>query len=502
MFTAFYWDVDTLGDEDRAALEAGDYRTLLHSADVRARGVALDQFVYAEAQGRWGLVNPMAGFGAEILDRARALLAVEADPAVPLEAQPQVTAGWNSALGAMAFLPGDGAEEGAADLPRIVEVLRTAGERDLLDDTYAFWAVEVRLVEADPQTCAWVGAWLVATAADPRLPTGVRVAAVRACGDDRYRDRLGGRDAMRALLHDPQLRVSVEAARNLPGDDEVRRVVAGWPQDAPYPAEEVRQAIADADALAAARRTLDFEVLAELGDATDLPALLAALEAGRAGEHYGDAVRRCLRGADDDLVRAAGARLAAVVAGGRVEAAVRVAAMQPYWRRSHLPRPVAVLVGLLGHEDVRLSTAAAHALGGVAHAEVPVRRAAARWPHDAPHPADAVRETLADLDALAAARDLVAAATGPAPAVAAAELTAAAHRILNDGDDGIDGPALLALIGGDGLAEVLRAADPEQAGALAHKLRNALRWRLADGAADPRFAPAAGRLKELAPSMP
>ncbi|WP_327003078.1 hypothetical protein OHA72_49690 [Dactylosporangium sp. NBC_01737] len=102
---------------------------------------------------------------------------------------------------------------------------------------------------------------------------------------------------------------------------------------------------------------------------------------------------------------------------------------------------------------------------------------------------------LADLDALAAARDVVAAATASAdPPVGVAALRDAVHRLLRDGDDDVDGPALLALLGGDGLAAVFRGADPARAGELAGKLRAALRWRLADGAADPRYAPAVARL--------
>ena len=153
--------------------------------------------------------------------------------------------------------------------------------------------------------------------------------------------------------------------------------------------------------------------------------------------------------------------------------------------------------------DARPGCARPGGLGGRVAAEVLVRWAAAGWPDDAPDPAGEVRAALADLDAVAAARDVVAAAADPDrdPPVTAMALADAVHRLQRDGDDDVDGPGLLALIGSDGLAVMLRGADPVQAGELARKLRAALRWRLADGAADPRFAPAAGRLDELAPSM-
>ncbi|WP_327003079.1 hypothetical protein OHA72_49695 [Dactylosporangium sp. NBC_01737] len=185
-FSSFHWDVAELAGPDRRAVEALDtaspplpsagyatldpdgllaaYRTLLHSDDVQARGVALDQYTYAEAQGRWGNANPLAAYDAEVLAEARAMLAVAPGPALPLAVQRRVTACWNSALGVMAFLTGD---DGAADLPRIVEVLGAASAADLLDDPYPFWALEVRLVDAGAPACERVGAWLAATAADP-----------------------------------------------------------------------------------------------------------------------------------------------------------------------------------------------------------------------------------------------------------------------------------------------------------------------------------------------
>jgi hypothetical protein len=266
-FSSFYWNVDELGDEDRRAVAALDtasphlpsagyathdldgllavYRTLLHSADVRARGVALDQYTYAEAQHRWGADNPMTRFDDEVLAQARAMLAVTPDPAVPLAAQPRVTACWNSALGVLAFLTDDT----SADLPRIIEVLDSAFASDLLD-VYSFWALEVRLIDADEPTCARVGAWLAATFGNDQLPIQVRVTAVSAFRDDRYAARLGQRDAIADLLDQPDIRLSIEAALVLADvdsayDEAVRRTVAGWPDDAPYPASEVRELLAE-----------------------------------------------------------------------------------------------------------------------------------------------------------------------------------------------------------------------------------------------------------------
>jgi hypothetical protein len=271
-FSSFHWKVSELAEQDRQAVEAlnelspplpsagyathdvdgllAAYRTLLHSADIRARGVALDQYAYAEAQHRWGADNPMTRYNAEVLARAREMLAVDTQPGVPLTDQPHVMACWNSALGVLACLADDG---DTSDLPRIIEVLDRMFSDNLTDD-HAFWALEVRLIDADAPTCARVGAWLATTMTDEQLPLEVRISAVRAFGDDRYSARLGHRDALVSLLDHPQIRLSVCAAKTLldldePFLQEVRRAVANWPDDAPYPANEVRDLLAEADEL-------------------------------------------------------------------------------------------------------------------------------------------------------------------------------------------------------------------------------------------------------------
>ena len=81
----------------------------------------------------------------------------------------------------------------------------------------------------------------------------------------------------------------------------VRRVVAGWPPDAPYPADEVRRELAEADELDRARKVLTarppvevaaaLEVLAEHRDPGDLPALLDGAVLSGAADAGGAAIR-------------------------------------------------------------------------------------------------------------------------------------------------------------------------------------------------------------------
>ncbi len=563
-FSSFYWNVSELAEADRRAVEAlntasqsrpsagyathdlagllAAYRTLLDSADVRARGVALDQYAYAEAQGRWGADNPMTRFAGEVRAQARAMLATTPEPGVPLAEQPRVIAGWNSALGVLKHL----ADGDTSDIPRIVEVL-SAMFLDNLLDVDAFMALEVRLVDADAPTCARVGAWLAATMGDERLPHEVRISAVKAFDDDRYSARLGPRDALAGLLDNSEIRLSVIAANTLLHIDEsyepeIRRAVAGWPDDASYPANEVREILADADELARARASLAavagratsggaqptdaaivvavLKILAGRGGPTDVSSVLAILDdddLARAVAEYpvdedtdiedtvafGTALNRCLGTADEPTTHQANTRLAAVFTDAQVPVAVRVLAVRPFWSDAEPGPQEDALTGLLAHDDLRLSTAAAFAVVDHAGSEPLVRQAVTRWPDDAPYPASKVRRILADLDALAEARTIVAAATDPGhhPPTDVVSLLNAVHTMLYDGDD-TDGPRLLALLDSASITAVFDGGDRTRANELSRQLHRGLHWRLADGADDPRYAAAIERLADLRRDQP
>ena len=159
----FNWDVEELSETDRAAVRALNelspslpsagyatndpsafldaFRTLLHSADVRARGVALDQYHYAGANHRWTGSDPLDTMDAEVAVVARDLLAVPHQAGVPLLDQPHVVSCWNSALSALARSY-DGSD---GDLPRIVTVLDTMMRSGSTLDSTGIWALEVRL---------------------------------------------------------------------------------------------------------------------------------------------------------------------------------------------------------------------------------------------------------------------------------------------------------------------------------------------------------------------
>jgi hypothetical protein len=420
------------------------------------------------------------------------------------------------------------------------------GVREDLLDTYAMWALEVRLVDADEPTCARVGAWLAATFTDERLPIEVRIAAVSPFRDERFAARLGQRGAIAALLDQPEIRLSIDAAWALVDTDNaydqaVRQAVAGWPDDAPYPAGEVRDLLAAADDLARARASLAaltghapsssppvdaeavvaaLQTLAGHGDSTDVPGLLAILDNGDLARDiaeypiaepadvedvvaFGAALNHCVQTADEPTIQDVNTRLAAVFTDARAPSMVRVLAIRPFWSNTAQWTEQVALTGLLDHDDLRLSTAAAFALVDRAGSEPLVRRSVARWQDDAPYPAGEVRRILADLDALTAARGIVAAAADPLAdrPVDVASLLGAVDIVLRNGED-TDGPGLLALLHGDGIAAVFGRSDRAQADELAGKLRSALCWRLPDGANDQRYTAAVERLAAVVSDQP
>ena len=313
------------------------------------------------------------------------MLAVAPDPALPLAAQPRVTACWNSALGVLAFLTGD---DGGADLPRIVEVLAAASTEDLLDDTYAFWALEVRLIDADPPACERVGAWLAATSADPQLPAGCgsrRSARAATTGTRRgsgsstrspgscttprsgWPSRPPGCSPTLAVPRTNGFGGRLRDGRTM---RRTRRTRSGGSSPRPTTSPGRGEVLAGAGDGAAV--TAALEILGEHGEATDLPALLALVTGaadgvgdrvaadrvaadGVAAGGFAAAVEHCLRGADDALVLWVAERLAAVFTDERVPGEVRVLAIRPLWSGARPWSQADALAGLLDHGDVRLS---------------------------------------------------------------------------------------------------------------------------------------------------
>jgi hypothetical protein len=405
-------ELPTAGDatHDQAALSAA-FQVLLHSADAGARGVALDQHRYAQAQGRWGLTNPLREYDAEVRTEARALLAVPLQPTATPDEQTTVILGWCSAMGVLGYLGEIG------DLPRLMAILDTAvpgipraGDVNI----ELFSAIEFCLLAADEPACRQAGARLAAVAADESLPADLRISALGPFGDDRINGRLDQENVLAELLADRLIKVSIAAAgtlvRRRDHEPLVRRIVAGWPADAPYPAMEVRVVLDEFDELTRARVALAesvdltnlsdaLESVREFGDSTDLPRLSTLLEvADLAGTEEAEllihAIGRCLPEADRQLRRRTGARLAAIFADARRPTDVRVAAIRVFDAATTDLGQEDALAGLLDHDEPHLSVAAAYALVHLPGYHPRLREVAADWPADAPYPAEEVHEHL------------------------------------------------------------------------------------------------------------
>lgn len=248
VFNSYYWHDADLGEpaleQARAALARDDpaelvrpFLLLLGSARIAARGIALDHFHHAEATSRFGSANPFRPHRATVLEAARALLA---DPPVSQGFEGAEIDGANqaSALGAMVNL----AEP--ADAARVAMVIGTAPNRAVRE--VALLCAETILQSAPAQ---------------PALSEAIRDLARDTEASDRDRG-----DALQLLvlaepeeavalalelLRHPSLRLQADAAWLLAEQDRDRYapllagVVAGWPDDAPYPAFEVRQLLDD-----------------------------------------------------------------------------------------------------------------------------------------------------------------------------------------------------------------------------------------------------------------
>lgn len=243
-FVAYYWSVDdvplayreavndVISPASREALLAS-FNRLLESGDSATCGVALDQFVYGEAIGRFGTRNPFAAFGERILEVARGELG---RPAVGNNESSDSCYGANhaSALGALGHLGT------AADLARLRKFL--VPELDVRVFSAATMAVSQCIEGAEQQEIDDVAERLLAIAQDQCLPEHVRDMAIAPI---RMSAALVKVAPLLEVARGDCLPLAIQAAWALAGradlDDELRRMVSLWPEDAPYPASEVRE---------------------------------------------------------------------------------------------------------------------------------------------------------------------------------------------------------------------------------------------------------------------
>ena len=251
-FNTYYWHGSPLDDpsletareevrswKDLAARKKA-FLVLLRSAHPVAVGTALDHYDYAESSSRHGSANIFSDYAPEVLDRAREILQQAPLPAEVTGAE-EDGANHASALGAMLnlALPEDSeliakALEEQPRNPSVFEAAtmaaRTSLERSAVPDQ--------RLLDA-----------LGRVVFDDASPTADRTTALRALGG--ARSPQAAELIIRACDID-KLEIQAHAAALLAHQDInqhralLERLVASWPDNAPYPASDVSDMLNEA----------------------------------------------------------------------------------------------------------------------------------------------------------------------------------------------------------------------------------------------------------------
>jgi hypothetical protein len=215
------------------------FRTLLDSGNPVAVGIALDHFQYSDALTRFGGTSLYARYERQVLSVARA---VQRQP--PIDAGDAAAfpgANHASALNAMMNL----ARAGDADL--IADALAMATDLNVRDAAYL--AAGTALADS-PEPSPRLVAMLGTVVFDDRLD--VRYERSPAVGALFEADSPAATDILVRATELPELELQVEAALGLTMPirlaahrERLLRLVASWPDDAGYRADEVRDALAE-----------------------------------------------------------------------------------------------------------------------------------------------------------------------------------------------------------------------------------------------------------------
>jgi hypothetical protein len=217
----------------RKAVATGDrmaFELLLRSGDPVAVGIAFDQFHYADAATRHGTSSPFEAYSHDVVAQARAVLQAEPSPRC-VEAEP----GANHASALLALM--NLAEpEDAPLIARALEKTHTANLR-----VAAAYAGSTALEKSSLPDERLI-AELDRLAHDDSAGLDERQTALSALGRTPAKSAA---DALLRALALPEISLQAIGALHLldrdPGyRDRIVEVARTWPEDAPYPAYEVR----------------------------------------------------------------------------------------------------------------------------------------------------------------------------------------------------------------------------------------------------------------------
>jgi len=246
--TGVLGDIELEGAREELSNPTGEtgqrdaFLTLLRSGVDAAVGIALDHYHYADALCRFGGESPFAPYGQETLERARHLLR---QPPSPADASPATGAGANHASAMTAML--NLAESQDSEL--IAHALERTENSHVRTAASMAAKTALRRSESLSLSPRLINS-LADVVLDGTLPTADRTEALRAFA---YAESPAVVDVLVRAVEQRDLGVQVNAAYVLAEQDVsahralLERVVSGWPQDAPYPAGEVRDLLDEVD---------------------------------------------------------------------------------------------------------------------------------------------------------------------------------------------------------------------------------------------------------------
>jgi len=245
-FDSYHWRKATLGTPELERARAlvstthdrASFELLLRSNDIAAVGIALDQYQHGEATSRWGTANPFADHSAEVAARAREILR---EPPSPASHQTHAGANHASALNALTNL----IEPDDAEL--VAQALARASTADLrCAATIAAGRAFEKMSDPNGQLIVALERMVF----DDILTPGERVDALNSLA--RASSALVT-DILLRVLRLPDVKLQAHAAVHLLDREQgahraaVEAAAQAWPADPPYPANEVFDALEEAE---------------------------------------------------------------------------------------------------------------------------------------------------------------------------------------------------------------------------------------------------------------
>jgi hypothetical protein len=246
-FVSYYWTPETLGSQELTRVfqqlvseesvpedKANLLHVLLESKSVVAQGIAFDHFFYAESLSRYGVDNPYQPYRDDLLVKAREQLRGPAVTNAAPDGTPVVGANHASAFGVLAHL---GTKR---DLDLIAPILKTSDDVNVL---FTGCLAAQRSLSMTKKDHPAIMSGLARIILGKEWPEDLRIMAISSL--DAY-DNPAADVTLLSAARELSLPISAYAAHLIALRDLekyrglLQEIVGNWPEDAKYPADEVR----------------------------------------------------------------------------------------------------------------------------------------------------------------------------------------------------------------------------------------------------------------------